>query len=48
MNKYKVLGEEGADVDVLGTSYKAGDTVELSETDAQPLVEAGTLELVTE
>ena len=48
MNKYKVLGEEGADVDVLGEMHKAGDVVELEADKAQPLVDAGTLEVVTE
>jgi hypothetical protein len=48
MNKYKVLGAEGADVDVLGEMRKAGDVVELTTEQAQPLVDAGTLELVTE
>lgn len=48
MNKYKVLGEEGASVDVLGETKTAGDVVELSAESAQPLVDAGTLELVTE
>lgn len=44
MAKYIVKGEEGADVDVVGTIFKPGDTVELQEDVAAPLVEAGTLE----
>ncbi len=48
MNKYKVLGEEGAEVEVLGAMSKVGDTVELEAEQAQPLVDAGTLELVAE
>ncbi len=48
MNKFKVLGEEGVEVDILGTMHKAGDVVELSETDAKPLVDEGKLEAVTE
>ena len=44
MSKYIVKGEEGADVDVVGTIFKPGDTVELQEDVAAPLVEAGTIE----
>lgn len=46
MQKYKVLGE--GQVDVLGTQYEAGSEVELETEAAAPLVEAGTLEVVTE
>lgn len=48
MQKYKVLGEEGADVTVLEATHKVGDVVELESEQAQPLVESGVLELVTE
>ena len=48
MNKYKVLGEEGVDVDVLGEMHKAGDVVELEAEKAESFVEEGKLELVTE
>lgn len=43
-HKYVVKGEEGAEVDVLGTPAKVGETVELTAEEAAPLVEAGTLE----
>lgn len=45
MNQYIVKGEEGAEVDVLGTMRKVGDVVELEAEAAAPLVEAGTLAL---
>ncbi len=48
MEKYKVLGEEGADVEIAGETRKVGDVVELDAEVAQPLVEEGTLEAVTE
>lgn len=48
MNKYKVLGEEGQSVDVLGEQQTVGAVIELEAEKAQPLVDAGTLELVTE
>ena len=44
MAQYIVKGEEGAEVDVVGTIFHPGDTVELQEDVAAPLVEAGTLE----
>lgn len=46
--KYVVKGEEGAELDILGTPTKVGETVELEAEAAQPLVDAGTLEAVTE
>lgn len=48
MSVYKVLGEEGDEVEVLGKTQKAGDEVELETEVAQPLVDEGTLELVVE
>lgn len=48
MNKYKVLGEEGAEVEILGATSKVGDVLELEAEQAQPLVDEGKLELVTE
>lgn len=44
MAKYTVKGEEGTDVDVVGTIFHPGDTVELQEDVAAPLLEAGTIE----
>lgn len=32
-SKYRVLGEDGAIVNINGVGYKAGDVVELNETD---------------
>lgn len=48
MNKYKVLGDEGAEVDVLGEARAVGSIIELEAEQAQPLVDEGKLELVTE
>jgi hypothetical protein len=44
--KYEVLGEEGASVDVVGTAFTVGDTVDLRDDVAAPLVAAGTLKEV--
>lgn len=46
--KYVVKGEEGAEVDVLGALTKVGEIVELEPDQAQPLVDAGTLEVAPE
>ncbi len=46
MNKYKVLGEEGASVDVLGEQQAVGAVIELDAEQAAPLVESGVLEAV--
>lgn len=48
MKRYTVKGEEGAEVDVLGTTYKVGEEVELEAEAAAPLVESGVLEEVKE
>ncbi len=40
---YVVQGEEGAEIDVLGTVRKVGEEVELEADVAAPLVEAGTI-----
>lgn len=48
MNKYTVKGEEGSEVDVLGEQQAVGAVIELSAEQAQPLVDEGKLELVTE
>lgn len=48
MNKYKVLGDEGAEVDVLGEMHAVGSVVELEAEKAQPLVDEGKLEIVAE
>lgn len=46
MAQFKVLGEGGAQVDVLGETKTAGDVVELEQDAAQPLVDEGKLEAV--
>lgn len=43
MATYTVQGEKDADVDIVGTIFKPGDSVELREDVAAPLVEAGTI-----
>lgn len=51
MAKFKVLGEEGAAVEVLGETRKAGDVVETTDEQAeavQAAVAEGKLEAVTE
>lgn len=51
MAKYKVLGAEGADVDVLGETRKAGEVIETTEEQAEAVstaVAEGKLEEVTE
>ena len=40
MAKYKVLGEEGADVTVLGESHKAGEVIETTEEQAEAVAAA--------
>lgn len=44
MTTFIVKGEKGTDVDVLGTVFAPGDTVELADDVAAPLLEAGTIE----
>lgn len=48
LKKFVVKGDEGADVDVLGVTRKVGEVVDLTAEQAQPLVEAGTLEAAPE
>lgn len=49
MAQFKVLGEEGADVEVLGESHKAGDVIEVTDEQAEAAAAAvaeGKLEAV--
>ncbi len=43
---YEVLGEEGAEVEVLGETRQVGDQVELTADEADALVQEGKLKAV--